>query len=43
MIRTYQDVTPAVLKVMEGTNDLRLREVMTALVRISRASLSRRI
>ena len=33
MIRTYQDVTPAVLTVMERTIDPRLREVMTALVR----------
>ena len=31
--RTYQDVTPAVLKVMAQTTDPRLREVMTALVR----------
>ena len=30
MIRTYQDVTPAVLKVMAQTTDPRLREVMTA-------------
>lgn len=33
MIRTYNDVTPAVLKVMERTTDPRLREIMTALVR----------
>ena len=33
MIRTYQDVTPAVLKVMEQTTDPRLREITTALVR----------
>ena len=33
MIRTYEDVTPAVLKVMERTADPRLREIMTALVR----------
>ena len=33
MIRTYHDVTPAVLKVMEQTTDPRLREVMAALVR----------
>ena len=33
MIRTYQDITPLVLKVMEQTTDPRLREVMTALVR----------
>lgn len=33
MIRTYQDVTPAVLKVMERTTDPRLRELMTALIR----------
>ena len=31
MIRTYLDVTPAVLKVMEQTTDPRLREIMTAL------------
>jgi catechol 1,2-dioxygenase len=33
MIRTYRDVTPAVLKVMEQTTDPHLREIMTALVR----------
>jgi catechol 1,2-dioxygenase len=33
MIRTYSDVTLAVLKVMEQTADPRLREIMTALVR----------
>jgi len=33
MIRTYEDVTPTVLKVMAQTTDPRLREVMTALVR----------
>jgi hypothetical protein len=33
MIRTYDDVTPAALEVMEQTTDPRLREVMTALVR----------
>lgn len=33
MIRTYDDVTPAVLAVMERTADPRLREIMTALVR----------
>src|SRR5215469_14580794 len=32
MIRTFSDVTPAVLKVMEQTTDPRLREIMTALV-----------
>jgi catechol 1,2-dioxygenase len=33
MIRTYNDVTFAVLEVMEQTTDPRLREIMTALVR----------
>ena len=33
MIRTYQDVTPAVLEAMAQTTDPRLREIMTALVR----------
>ena len=33
MIRTYDDVTPAVLKAMEQTTDPRLREIMIALVR----------
>lgn len=33
MIRTYRDVTPAVLAVMEGTPDPRLREIMVSLVR----------
>ncbi len=33
MIRSYEDVTPAVLKVMERTADPRLREIMTSLVR----------
>ena len=33
MIRTEADVTPAVLKVMEETNDPRLREIMVSLVR----------
>jgi catechol 1,2-dioxygenase len=33
MIRTYQDVTPAVLEVMAKTPDPRLREIMIALVR----------
>jgi catechol 1,2-dioxygenase len=33
MIHTYQDVTPAALKVMAQTTDPRLREIMTALVR----------
>jgi catechol 1,2-dioxygenase len=33
MIRTYSELTPAVLKVMEQTTDPRLREVMTALIR----------
>jgi catechol 1,2-dioxygenase len=33
MIRTYEDVTPAVLNVIAQTPDLRLREIMTALVR----------
>lgn len=33
MIRTWQDVTPAVLAVMERTTDPRLREILVALVR----------
>ena len=33
MIRSYEDVAPAVLKVMERTTDSRLRETMTSLVR----------
>ncbi len=33
MIRTYDDVTPAVLAAMERTTDPRLREIMAALVR----------
>jgi catechol 1,2-dioxygenase len=33
MIRRYQDVTPAVLKVMERTEDPRLREIMVCLVK----------
>jgi catechol 1,2-dioxygenase len=33
MIRTYEDVTPAVLEVMQRTTDPRLREIMSALVR----------
>ncbi len=33
MIRSYEDVTPAVLKVMERTTDSRLCEIMTSLVR----------
>ena len=33
MIRTYEDVTPAVLEVMARTTDPRLREIMIALVR----------
>ena len=33
MIRTYEDVTPAVLEVMQRTTDPRLRELVTALVR----------
>ena len=33
MIRTYGDVTPAVLEVMQRTTDPRLGELMTALVR----------
>lgn len=32
MIRTQQDVTPAVLEVMAQTNDPRLREIMTSLI-----------
>lgn len=32
MIRTQEDVTPAVLKVMERTNDPRLREIMVSLI-----------
>ena len=33
MIRRYEDVTPAVLDVMERTDDLRLREIMLSLVK----------
>jgi len=33
MIRTYEDVAPAVLTIMEQTADPRLREIMSALVR----------
>jgi catechol 1,2-dioxygenase len=33
MIRTYEDVTPAVLAVMQRTPDARLREIMVSLVR----------
>ena len=33
MIRTYEDVTPAVLEVMARTTDPRLRKIMIALVR----------
>lgn len=33
MIRRYEDVTPAVLKVMERTEDARLREIMVSLVK----------
>jgi catechol 1,2-dioxygenase len=33
MIRRYEDVTPAVLKVMERTEDSRLREIMLSLVK----------
>jgi len=32
-IRRYEDVTPAVLKVMERTEDPRLREIMVSLVK----------
>ena len=32
MIRTHEDVTPAVLEVMSRTADPRLREIMTSLV-----------
>ncbi len=32
MIRTQEDVTPAVLEVMAQTNDPRLREIMTSLI-----------
>jgi catechol 1,2-dioxygenase len=43
MIRTYLDVTPAVLKVMEQTTDPQLREIMTALVHHLHGFTSRRI
>jgi catechol 1,2-dioxygenase len=33
LIRTHEDVTPAVLKVMEQTKDPRLREIMVSLVK----------
>jgi catechol 1,2-dioxygenase len=33
MIRTYEDVTPAVLEVMQRTADPRLREIMVSLVK----------
>jgi len=33
LIRTHEDVTPAVVKVMEQTNDPRLREIMVSLVK----------
>jgi catechol 1,2-dioxygenase len=33
MIKSYEDVTPAVLKVMEQTEDPRLREIMISLIK----------
>ena len=33
MIKTYQDVTPAVLEVMQRTPDPRLRDIMVSLVK----------
>ena len=38
VIKRQQDVTPAVLEVMERTRDLRLREIMISLVGTCTAS-----